>query len=437
MTQTDLYTISMSYAFWKAGRHNDVVTYEGFVRHLPAQRNFLVMAGLESLIYRLQAWRIDEMKLLYLKELEQFKDVPNDFWNYLYNLRFNADVRALPEGTVFFQNTPFIQISGPLVVCQLVETLVLSVLNYSIAVASKAARIRLAAGNDIKLSEFGFRRAPGPEAALLATKASFIGGFDNTSNVEAGYEYGIPCGGTIAHSYIMLHETEKKAFESYKEAYGNNVSVLIDTYNVKQGVKNAVDVFGKELKAVRLDSGDKLTLSRQIRQDLDEMGNTETKIVVSDDMNEHKIQILRKFKAPIDAFGVGTELVNPGALGGVYKLVEANGVLPSKRSEGKITVAGKKEIFRYFTENQTKYEMKMDVIRLKNEPCNDMTATLLRQFLSEGEIYGNYLYNAAPETRLKAILKSLPDKYKEIDNVYVYDVEYSDTIKKGLSNDFR
>lgn len=425
----DLYQFNMAAAAFEAGIHETHVTFEGFVRKLPSEHNFLVFAGLTPLLeYLAYDFGVQADELVYLKSLPQYSHLSEDFWTYLYKMRFSCDVRALPEGTVFFENEPFISVTGPMIQVQLIETLLLSVLNYSTAVASKAARVRLAAGPSTSLSEFGFRRAPSPGAALLASRAAVIGGFDTTSNVHAGFEHGLPLAGTMAHSWVMLHNNEADAFQNYGKTFPNGVSALIDTYDPLRGTRKAVDTLKDGLKAVRLDSGDKVVVSRQMRLLLDEAGRPDVRIIVSDDMNEHKIRVHKLVEAPIDGYGVGTELVTPPALGGVFKLVQIDdkdglALYKVKHAEGKSTYPGRKQIYRYHWANGN---IAGDEIGLDGDSKHG--TPLLKPVM----VLGRIVYYESIDTmknRCYADIKSLESKYKSLDETYKFDVKFSDNLE--------
>ena len=428
LLDNDLYQLTMIAALFETDQHEKIATFEGFVRKLPKQRNFLVFAGLQVLLdYLANDFGISQQEMVYLKGLPQFANLSEKFWNYLYNLKFTCDIRAMPEGTVFFENEPFISVTGPLIQVILLETIALSILNYSTAVASKAARVRLAAGPSKSLSEFGFRRAPGPGAAQLASRAAIIGGFNSTSNVTAGFEYGLNVTGTMAHSFIMAHNTEASAFENYAKVFPDNSVALIDTYEIATGVENALQSMGANLKAVRLDSGDKLCLSRNIRQHLDEKGRKDVKIIVSDDMNEDKIKFLGMLDAPIDGYGVGTELVNPGPLGGVFKLVQIDGddgiaIYKAKLSENKATYPGKKQVYRYL-----KGELFIgDEIGLLGDSTRG--EPLLCEVMRKG---ANIYHEGIDEMKARCYynIASLHSKHRSIDEVYSANVQFSDNLK--------
>lgn len=352
---TDLYQLTMMFAYMSADM-DARVTFELFVRRLPRQRRFLMAAGLEQVIAYLRDLRFRGSAIDYLRDLPVFAqagdpDLRRRFFERLRAFRFQGDVRAVAEGTVFFPNEPVIQVSGSLFEAQLVETTMLSMFNYQTLVASKAARVRLAAG-DRSLADFGTRRAHGPAAALSAARAAYVGGFNATSNVVAGMRLGIPVVGTAAHSYTMAHDTEEEAFRAYLRAFPHSTTLLIDTYDTLRGARRAVEL-GPEVRAVRIDSGDLGEMSRQVRAILDAGGLERTQIVVSSDLNENKVADLLADRAPIDAFGVGTELVtsrDDPTLSGVYKLVEkvvaGKKVAAMKFSGSKVSYPGAKDLYR-------------------------------------------------------------------------------------------
>ncbi len=357
-TATDLYQLTMMYAYFTAGMKDTEATFEYFSRKLPRNRRFLVFAGLEQGLAYLRDLRFTGQQLDYLRSLPTFDKVGDpasrdEFFAWLRAFRFEGEVRSAPEGTLFFPNEPVLQVRGNLLGCQLVETFLLSTLNYQTLVASKAARIRLAA-QDKKLLEFGSRRAHGPMAGLMAARAAYVGGFDGTSNVLAGQHLGIPVSGTAAHAYTMSFDTEQAAFEHYLDTYPESTTLLIDTYNTARGAKRAASL-GEAVKGVRLDSGDLGALAKEVRGILDQHGLHDTQIVASNDLNEHKIRVLLAQGAPLDAFGVGTELVtsrDDPTLSGVYKLVErvADGksIPTMKFSSSKPSYPGRKDLLRAY-----------------------------------------------------------------------------------------
>lgn len=355
-TATDLYQITMMYAYFTAGMTQVEATFEYFVRKLPRQRRFLLFAGLEQALAYLRDLRFTGQQLDYLRSLETFAQVGDpasrdQFFEWLRAFTFTGQVRAAPEGTVFFPNEPVLQVHGELLGCQLVETYLLSVLNYQTLVASKAARVRLAA-SDRKLLEFGTRRGHSPMAGLMAARAACVGGFDGTSNVLAGQLLGIPVSGTAAHAYTMSFAREEDAFAHYLQTFPESTTLLIDTYDTARGARRAA-ALGPALRGVRLDSGDLAALAFEVRSILDAAGLEGAKIVASDDLNEHKIRAMVAQGAPIDAFGVGTELVtsrDDPTLSGVYKLVErvegGEAVPTMKFSRAKPSYPGRKDFYR-------------------------------------------------------------------------------------------
>jgi nicotinate phosphoribosyltransferase len=352
---TDLYELTMAAGYFVHGMADQRVTFELWIRHLPESRNYLVCAGLEQAVHYLQHLHFSPEEIDYLRAHPVFQRVPADWFQRLAELRFTGDLWAVPEGTVFFGGEPLLRVTGPLMEAQIVETFLMATLTFQILVASKAARVvSMARGRPI--FDFGSRRAHGPQAGLLAARASYVAGCEGTSNSEAGRLLGIPTLGTQAHSWVMAFDDEKEAFRKFGQVFPT-ATMLIDTYDTIQGVKNAL-ASGAAMQAVRLDSGDLLTLSRQVRRILDEADRTDVKIVASGDLNEFKIRDLLAAGAPIDLFGVGTELVtgrDEPSLSTVYKLVEqetSHGLVGrSKLSTEKETYPFAKQIYRTIGEN--------------------------------------------------------------------------------------
>ncbi len=349
--QTDLYQLTMAAGYFHRGLHNQRVSFELFVRNLPKNRRFLVFCGLETVLEHLQGLRFTEAQIDYLRQIPALRPAMSfEFIEYLRDFRFQGDVWAMPEGTVAFAREPLIRVTGNLLETQLVETFLLSAVNSQTAVASKAALV-VGAAQGRSVLEFGTRRTS-PEEAVATARAAFVAGFDGTSNVEAGYRHDIPLAGTAAHSWTMAHTTERAAFEAYLDTYpGAKSTLLIDTYDTLQGLETAIAVGGADLGGVRLDSGDLLALSKAVRERLDAAGLNKTKIVATGDLNEVRIKALLDAGAPIDSFGVGTELArvtDSPHLGGVYKLVyDHTADRPvAKLSEGKATLPGVHQVFR-------------------------------------------------------------------------------------------
>ncbi len=320
---TDLYQLTMVYGYWKAGMANREAIFHLNFRRWPFQGGFALAAGLETAIQFLLGFQFSPSDLAYLEELKLFE---KPFLEFLSTFRFACDLDAMPEGTLVFPYEPLIRVKGPLWQAQLLESPMLNILNFQTLIATKAARICLAAHPD-PVIEFGMRRAQGIDGAISASRASFIGGCESSSDVLAGKLFGIPVRGTHAHSWVMAFDEEEKAFETFAKMRPKNCVLLVDTYHSLEGVKKAIKVAktipGFELAGIRLDSGDLAHLSIEIRALLDSAGFTETKIMASNELDEHLIHDLKRQGARIDIWGVGTHLVtgkDQPALDGVYKL---------------------------------------------------------------------------------------------------------------------
>jgi len=342
----------MAAGYFQAAKTRDRATFELYVRRLPPNRNFLLAAGLAQAVEYLLNLRFTAEEIAYLRTLPQFKHAPDGFFQMLAELRFTGDVFAVPEGTPMFAGEPFLTVRAPLVEAQLVETYLLATIGFQTMIATKAARV-VAAAEGRAVVEFGTRRAHSPEAGVLAGRASYIGGCVGTSNVETGFRYGVPVFGTSAHSWVMSFPNEQAAFAQLQQLLGENTIQLIDTYDTLEGARRAASL-GRPLWGVRLDSGNLAELAPAVRQILDQAGLTEAKIMVTGDLNEEKIHDLLAARAPIDVFGVGTELstsADAPTLGVVYKLVEletaAGSRHPVKLSHDKQTLPGAKQVFRY------------------------------------------------------------------------------------------
>jgi nicotinate phosphoribosyltransferase len=349
---TDLYELTMAAGYFAAGRQNDIGTFEFTIRRLPRNRDFVVAAGLHKAVEYLLNLSFEADEIAYLRSLENFRNAPPAFWDYLRNFHFGGDVFAAPEGTVLYEGQPVLNIRAPLIEAQIPETYLLSAITFETLIASKAARIaHEAQGRDV--IEFGTRRAHTPEAGVLAARAAYIGGCAGTSNALAGYRFGIPVMGTAAHSWVMSFESEAEAFRELQRLIGERTVQLIDTYDPIEGARVAARL-GSPLWGVRLDSGDLVGLSREVRRILDNAGLRDTRIMASGDLDESKIAAIVVDGAPIDAFGVGTELSTSGdapSMGAIYKLVEikrdGETRYTAKQSTAKNTLPGAKQLFRY------------------------------------------------------------------------------------------
>lgn len=328
---TDLYQLTMSYGYWKAGFDNKEAVFHLFFRKPPFQGGFTVAAGLESVVEYLQNFKFEKSDLDYLATISSKEGKPlfeQAFFDYLANLKFECDMDAVPEGTVVFPYEPLIRIKGPIIQCQLLESPLLNLINFPTLIATKAARICIAAKGESVL-EFGLRRAQGIDGALTASRAAYIGGCSSTSNLLAGKLFGIPVKGTHSHSWVMVFDDELESFYEYAKAMPDNCVFLVDTYNTLEGVKKAIKVGewlrsnGKKMLGIRLDSGDLAYLSIESRKMLDAAGFQDTEIYASNELDETIISELKRQGAKINIWGVGTSLVtskDQSSLDGVYKL---------------------------------------------------------------------------------------------------------------------
>jgi nicotinate phosphoribosyltransferase len=353
---TDLYELTMAQSYLEHGKTGKAV-FSLFVRRLPENRNFLVACGLETLMKTLENFRFGDRELKYLKSLGIFKDW---FLDYLRELELDLEFYALDEGTIFFQKEPILQVEGPLPKAQLIETLVINLIHLETLIASKAVRNYIAAKGKT-LVDFGLRRAHSPMAGLLSARACYIGGFNGTSNLQAGMLYGIPVFGTMAHSYIMVFDQEEEAFRAFARSFPDRVFLLIDTYNTVEGAKKALKLLKEGIKVlgVRIDSGDIPELCREVRGILDQEGFKDVKILVSGGVDEYDIERWVSEGVPIDAFGVGTKLLTSADapyLDIAYKLVEYEGKPKFKESPGKKTFPYKRQVWRFLKDGKFDYD---------------------------------------------------------------------------------
>jgi nicotinate phosphoribosyltransferase len=349
---TDLYQLTMAAGYFAAGKKDDVATFEFTIRRLPRNRDFVLVAGLHRAIdYLLNLGFLPE-EIAYLRSLPVFRNAPGGFWDYLADFRFSGTVFAVPEGSILYEGQPVLNIRAPLIEAQIPETYLLSAITFETLIATKAARVaHEAQGRDV--IEFGTRRAHTPEAGVLVARAAYIGGCSGTSNVEAGYKFGIPVMGTAAHSWVMSFESETEAFRELQQLLGDRTIQLIDTYDPIQGAREAAKL-GPPLWGVRIDSGDFISLSRAVRRILDDAGLRDAKIMLSGDLDETRIREIVAAGAPVDAFGVGTDIATSAdapSMGAIYKLVEIESEgrtrFTAKDSADKHTLPGAKQLFRY------------------------------------------------------------------------------------------
>lgn len=375
---TDLYELTMAYGYWKAGVTDREAVFTLTFRSHPFEGGYTVAAGLGQALELLERCCFGADDLAYLATLNGNDGRPlfePGFLDYLGALRLTCDIDAIPEGTVVFPHEPLLRVKGPIVQGQILETALLTVINFQTLVATKAARLVQAAAGD-PVVEFGLRRAQGVDGGLSASRAAFIGGCAGTSNLLAGKVFGIPVTGTHAHSWVMLFENELEAFERYAEAMPNNCIFLVDTYNSLEGVRHAVEVGrrlrerGGRLVGIRLDSGDLAYLSVEARKILDEGGFPETRIVGSNDLDEHLVASIKLQGGKVNIWGVGTRLVtayDQPALGGVYKLTAVRGPggewqdrIKLSEQLAKITNPGLQQVRRYYDERGPAADMLFD-----------------------------------------------------------------------------
>jgi len=433
---TDLYELTMAAAYFERGI-TQRAGFEMFIRELPPERSYLVCAGLEQALSYLENLKFSPDQIAYLRAQPVFKDISGGFWDYLSGLRFTGSVRAVPEGTVVFAQEPLLSVEGPMVEAQIVETFLLTMVNYQTLVASKAARLVQAASADGKsraVVDFGSRRAHGPDAGVLAARASYIGGCVATSNVEAGFRMSIPITGTQAHSFVMAFEQEEEAFRAFYEAFPDACTLLIDTYDVLAGAEKAIQSVPK-MRGVRIDSGDLVGLSKQVRKALDDAAHRDVTIVASGDLNEYKIEKMISEGARVDAFGVGTELVtskDAPALGGVYKLVavEQDGqwVPRLKLSEEKASYPGFKQVYRIRDADTAKFAR--DILATADEEPPAGAEPLLVPVMKDGKCVAEPPALVDVRRRAAEQVQSLPDELRRLRGAAEYPVAISDELRR-------
>ncbi|NJC22795.1 nicotinate phosphoribosyltransferase [Arthrobacter pigmenti] len=382
---TDHYELTMLQAALHSGAAHRTSVFEVFTRRLPEGRRYGVVAGTGRLLEGLQHFRFETSQLDALAAAEVVDDATLD---WLSRFRFTGNIWGYAEGEAYFPHSPILIVEGSFAEACILETYLLSVLNHDSAIASAASRMTGAAGSRPCI-EMGSRRTQ-EESAVAAARAAIIGGFASTSNLEAGRRYGIPTVGTAAHSFTLLHDSEPEAFAAQVAALGKGTSLLVDTYDVERGVRNAVAAGGPDLGAVRLDSGDLVEQARWVRRLLDDLGNHQTRIVVTSDLDEYAIGLLAS--APVDSYGVGTSLVTGSGAptaGMVYKLVSRTDdhgafVSVAKTATNKASVGGRKYALRRLDQSGTAVAEVIGVGRAPHDDGNDRP--LLQQFVAEGEV---------------------------------------------------
>jgi len=435
---TDFYELTMGAAYYQYNLNNnineedDIAVFDLFIRKYPKNRNYIIFAGLEQVIHYIQNARFTDKTIEFLRKKEVFKKIDSSFFDeYLPEFRFKLDVWAMREGNYFFPNEPIMRIQGPMFHAQLAETYILNVINYQTLVASKASRIKNVAQNKTLL-EFGTRRSHSPLAGVYAARASYIAGFDGTSNIIADIELGINSSGTMAHSFVQRFDSEMESFDIYNNIYGDNSIFLIDTYDTEQAAK-LVTKFKNSIKAVRIDSGDLVDHSTKVRKILDENGCEKVLIVASSDLNEYKIRELLEKNAPIDAFGVGTELAtsrDDPAIPGVYKLIEYNHKPKIKISEDKITYPGKKQVYRFYNKQG---EFNKDLLMLDDEPAPPNSEALLIPVMKEGILLEELPDLNNIQQYYNENIKSLPRGFKVLEKNHIFKLEISRKLRELTS----
>lgn len=462
---TDAYQINMIYTYWKQGIDQKPVVFEAYFRKMPFNNGYVIFSGLERIVKILNQLKFTDDDIDYLQSLDLYD---TEFLTYLKNWHLTATIRSAYEGEVMFNNEPLLQVEGPLVDAQLLETLLLNIINFQTLIATKAARITSVTNGD-PLLEFGTRRAQELDAALWGTRAAFIGGFDATSNVRAGKLFNIPISGTHAHALVQAYHNDYDAFHAYAATH-KNVVFLVDTFDtLKSGVPNAIKVareFGDKInfQGVRIDSGDMAYLSKKVRIMLDEAGFTNAKIYASNDLDENTILNLKIQGAKIDVWGIGTKLItayDQPALGAVYKMVSIDGDDTIKLSNNveKISTPGKKQVWRITDSKDGKSEG--DYLTFDDEnpsqletlhmfdPNHPVISKNIKNFDAQPMLHdifveGDLIYDLPDITTIKSYAKhslnDLWDEYKRILNPETYPVDLSQKLydaKMNLIHDIR
>lgn len=450
-TYTDQYQLAMAQVYFDKGHEDDKAVFDYFFRDLPFDGGYAVFAGLEELLEIIEDLNFNKEDLEYLKE----KGFTEDFLEYLANFKFRGNIYSCLEGDIVFPTRPVLQIESNIIEAQIIETILLNLLNFQTLIATKASRMRLVAG-DATLLDFGLRRAQA-SGGYFATRAAMIGGFDGTSNVVAGRDYNIPVSGTMAHSFVQSYDDELEAFRDFANGRPEKCVLLVDTYNtLKSGVPNAITVAkemqerGEELFAIRLDSGDLSYFAKESRKMLDEAGFNNVKIAASNQLDEYVIKSLLEQQAPIDIFGVGTNLVTgspDGALDGVYKLAWAYGKPRIKISESivKVTLPHKKQVFRIkdkmgkcigadavglASEEKIK-EMFHPFEPYKSLDLNDFEQeALLQPVMKEGKtLLKKRTWKEIADYSKKRLFE-LPIEYKRFNNPHIYKIGISSELRE-------
>jgi len=430
---TDLYELTMAAGYFHTG-FDARASFELFVRRLPQERNFLVAAGLEQAIEFAESVQFAAEDIEYLRRHPTFRHVGAGFYDYLTHFRFTGDIWAVPEGSIVFAGEPILRVTAPIIEAQILETHLLSAINFQTMIASRAARVFVVAKGR-PVVEFGARRAHGTEAGIFAARAAWIAGCEGTSNVFAGQRFGIPTYGTQAHSWIMAFESEAEAFGSFLDVFPEHATLLVDTYDVRGAIKKII-ASGRKPAGIRLDSGNLAGDSRWIREQLKRAGWKDVQIFASGDLDEHKIAALVRKGAQIDAFGVGSALVAPidaPNLGMIYKLVEIErgGRVrqAAKLSEAKATYPGRKQIFRF---RDARGRWKHDLVALADESYSE-ALPLMIPVMRDGKRLAPAESLAAARARFVDATKNLPARLLSLSHASPYRVQYSKRLKSSFA----
>ncbi len=428
---TDLYQLKMLQTYYERGMEETAV-FEFFVRRLPRQRNFLLVAGIEQVLEYLEQLAFAEHELDWLRSCGHFK---GQFVDRLEDFRFTGDVHGMPEGSVFFPPEPILRVTASLPEAQFIESRLINLIHYQTMIASKAARCVLQAP-DKTLVDFGMRRAHGAEAALMAARASYIAGFTGTATVLAGQFFDIPAFGPMAHSFIQAHDTERDAFLAFAKGHRENVVLLIDTYDTERGASIVTEIAaelrdeGILVNAVRLDSGDVGKLSFKVRQILDESGCTDIKLFASGNLDEYRLAELIDRGCPVDGFGIGTRLdisEDAPSLDCVYKLQEYAGRGRRKRSEGKETWPGRKQVYRVRGANG---DLQRDTLSLVDERVTE-GEPLIVPLMQSGRRLNPPEDLGTIRERVTDQLRTLPDSLRALDAATeAYPVTFSNGLEQ-------
>lgn len=423
---TDLYQLTMSACYVGEGIAEKPASFELFMRRLPNNFGYLIAMGLAQAIEYLEQLSFSPQQIEALQNTGIFDGAPDEFWQLLESASFTGDVWAVPEGTAIFANEPILRIEAPLWQAQLVETYLLNTINYQTLIATKAARIRDVAGENVDILEFGTRRAFSPQGAIWAARASLAAGFDGTSNVLAALKLGVKPRGTMAHALVMaisaMSGGEDEAFKAF-QTYFPHAPLLIDTYDTVAAVKrlqNKVDAGKMRVTGVRIDSGDLVELSQKVSFHL-----PETKIFASGDLDEWEITRLKQAGATIDGYGIGTKLVTGETVNGVYKLVEIDRIPTMKKSNNKVTYPGRKQIFRTVIDGV----IRSDRLSLQDEQPQDNEEGLLIKVMEDGKTLQPTETLSQIRQRTTNSVASLPDEVRNINSDKSLTVNISDALE--------